>query len=499
MICPYLTRTVAVLLFLLFGLRGGATVEIIRDPGWGKGEVVERYTIGPGMVYTFYYYKDKPLRLWCVEVDISNPWVRLEEAESNDQVPHVARWTVPQFSRQNSRPGHQVKAAVNHDFFSYDDGISIATNVSQGEMTHYLNGRCMLGISKDGTAGVFKAFDRKTYESRFITACTAPDGTSVAIESYNSGAISGMVGDVIMFNRMNSRTLRDDKGTYIGLQALDEWLFNGPDIRCKVVGISSHPIATSRGTSVLFLRNAATDAFKGHLTVGDTMIVAQRIENPFWGEAPKNIYAGFHGYPSLVHDGKFHDGEYNDFENGREYQKASRTMVGLSRDKRKVYMVVTEASDASAPVDCVELACWLVKHGSWDVINLDSGGSSAMVVDHEMKNLPGRPKEGIRAVKTAMLAVSTAPEDKQVVRIAFNKPQLTIASLKEEALNVMSFNQYDEVIDRRLDLCEYQVIPTSLGHVDVTGRFHAMEEGTGIIRVKKDGLTAEIKVKVNRP
>ena len=73
-----------------------------------------------------------------------------------------------------------------------------------------------------------------------------------------------------------------------------------------------------------------------------------------------------------------------------------------------------------------------------------------MVVDHEMKNLPGRPKEGIRAVKTAMLAVSTAPEDKQVVRIAFNKPQLTIASLKEEALNVMSFNQYDEVLDRRL-------------------------------------------------
>ena len=109
---------------LLLQLQASAT-DVVKNPGWGTEEIVESYTIGPGMKYTAYHFKEKPLRLWCVEVDLTNPMNRVEAAQSNDKVPHVARWTVPVFSRRNSREGHQVRAAINHDFFLYGEGVDM--------------------------------------------------------------------------------------------------------------------------------------------------------------------------------------------------------------------------------------------------------------------------------------------------------------------------------------------------------------------------------------
>ena len=38
-------------------------------------------------------------------------------------------------------------------------------------------------------------------------------------------------------------------------------------------------------------------------------------------------------------------------------------------------------SGASVGVDCIELAAWMVEKGASDVVNFDSGGSAAIVID----------------------------------------------------------------------------------------------------------------------
>ena len=368
---------------LLLQLQASAT-DVVKNPGWGTEEIVESYTIGPGMKYTAYHFKEKPLRLWCVEVDLTNPMNRVEAAQSNDKVPHVARWTVPVFSRRNSREGHQVRAAINHDFFLYGEGVDIGCNVSKGEVTRIKTGRCTLGISDDGSAGIFKAFNPSNGQDGCAFRCFAPDGTSVSLDSYNSMAVSGISGDAVFFNRMNGATL-SAAGKYIRLQALDDWTFNGPDVRCKVLAISESPLQTSSNTCVLFLRNKKKKVFDEHLAVGDTMRVRQRVESSFWGTVPQRIIAAFNGNPPLIRNGVFQEDEYAGDRQFTCVDVAARTMAGLSRDKKTLYMVVTEASAYSASVTCLDVARWMALHGANDVINFDGGGSSAVVVNHEMK------------------------------------------------------------------------------------------------------------------
>lgn len=493
----FIKAMLCLFLGLLLCWSQASATDVVKSPGWGAEEIVESYTIGPGMKYTAYYYKEKPIRLWCVEVDLTNPMNSVEAAQSNDKVPHVARWTVPVFSRRNSREGHQVRAAINHDFFLYGEGVDIGCNVSKGEVTRIKTGRCTLGFSEDGSAGIFKAFNPSNGKDGCAFRCFAPDGTSVSLDSYNSMAVSGISGDAVFFNRMNGATL-SAAGKYIRLQAIDDWTFNGPDVRCKVLAISDSPLQTSSNTCVLFLRNKKKKVFDEHLAVGDTMRVRQRVESSFWGTVPQRIIAAFNGNPPLIRNGVFQEDEYAGDRQFTCVDVAARTMAGLSRDKKTLYMVVTEASAYSVSVTCLDVARWMALHGANDVINFDGGGSSAVVVNHEMKNLPCRPTEGIRAVKSAMLAVSLAPTDKDVARISFNKPSLKVTTLTGTDLTVMAFNKYDEVLQDKVDDCTYDVEPASLGRVDDAGVFHATAVGKGKLIARRNGLVAEMPVTITK-
>lgn len=138
---------------------------------------------------------------------------------------------------------------------------------------------------------------------------------------------------------MNSITLKD-AGKYIKLKPQGEWIVNGDPTPCRVEAVSDEPIQSTKTEYVLYLRGDAIDAYNQHpLSVGDVVRVEQTVAGTKWGTAPKDILNAFHGYPSLVHDGVFHDGEYNNFENGREYEKSAHVLAGISKDKTKTVYV----------------------------------------------------------------------------------------------------------------------------------------------------------------
>src|SRR5574344_105337 len=152
--------------------------DSVKEPNWGKYELVEKYTLGPGITYQKFVYPDKPLLVWFTEIDLSNPLNKVEQAESRNAVPDLDRWTVQTFSKENSHEGHDVKVAWNHDFFSYDQAVCIGSNISNGEMTRTKWGRSMLAITQDKLA---KVFNPNNMECK----ATAPDGTAVDIDYYN--------------------------------------------------------------------------------------------------------------------------------------------------------------------------------------------------------------------------------------------------------------------------------------------------------------------------
>ncbi len=478
-----LYRSIAASVLSLAAITMVSAAELKYD--WGEPETVACHSVGPGMKYAKIIYPQKPLILWWVEVDLTNEYSKIEQVQSRHAVPDPLRWDVMTHYRENSRPGHQVKVAWNHDFFSYGESVCIGLNISGGEVTWTRTGRSLLAITEDGKAEVFYP--------NMDTYVTTADGVQVGIDYYNAFN-GGLYGDCILYNRFNSKTLTEE-GRYIGLQPLDKWTVNGDPVRCKVTKVGSEPLATSADGQnyVLYLRNAKLNALDGHVAVGDIVTVTQNFTQSPWGNAPRNILNAFHGYPSIVHDGVLHEGEYNNFENGREYEKSSRVMAGISQDKTKLHIVTTEMSGNSLGVDCIELAAWLVEKGAWDVVNFDSGGSAAIVIDEVMLNKPGRGT--VRPVQDAALAVSLAPEDNTVDHLTFSVPNISPRIITRVPLRVMAFNRYDEVLEDDLSGCEFECVPSSLGYVDEDGIFHVSSVcGTGHIYARKDGKEAVLDV-----
>lgn len=452
-------------------------------PDWGVADTLEHYEIGPGIQYIKIRYESVPLTLWATTIDMTNPYNAIEQVQSNNAVPDLSRELVQDMSKRLTRPGHKVCAAFNHDFFSYDAGICIGLNASNGLISWSSgSGRSTFAITQDKTASVFFP----------VPQCSAslPTGESVAIDQFNWG-VGYTNGDCVLFTNLNALTL-DAEGRYIRLRPLGDWIINGEPTACEVLEVSDSPLQTSESDFVLFLRNTKRDALPG-VVPGSRIDITQKLIPGKFGTPPENILQAFHGYPSIAFEGKLHEGEYNDFENGREYELSCRTMAGMSQDGKTVYFVATELSENSVGINCIDIANWMLAHGAWNVVNFDSGGSTAIVVNHTMLNLPGRGS--LRPVMDGVLVVSNAPEDNVVAHYTFSKSQLNVPIISLAPLTLMAQNQYKDIVERNVEGFTFRCEPAELGWVDDEAVFHAGETVmAGKIIAEKDGITAELPV-----
>ena len=476
-----LISTIAILCFCLINI-------FAQAPDWGTPDTLEHYLLGSGITYTKIAYKKKPVVLWLTTVDLSDPYTEIKQVQSHDRVPDVPRETVMSMSKRYTTDGHRVCAAFNHDFFSYDQGICIGINVTDGEIP-YGNGwgRSLLAVSTDRVAGVFYP--------QLQAVAKLPDGSTPRIEYFNSSA-SYMPADCFLFNQLNSRTLTD-VGLYIKLKPLNRWLVNGEDIVCDVLDVSTSPMQTSSSEYIIFARNSRIADFEGKVKAGDQITISQKFVKGKFGTPLDNIIAGFHGYPSIAFEGKLHEGEYNDFESGREYEVSARVMAGCSEDGTKFYIATVEGGTVQSPgVNCVDLANWMLAHGAWNVVNFDSGGSATIAVDHTMLNYPMRGS--IRPVTDALLAVSTAPESDEVDSYCFITPSLYTTSVSLNPLTLLSYNAYGKILEKGVEGFTYECIPSNLGYVDDEGVFHAStQSGNGKIIATKDGKQATLNIYVS--
>lgn len=465
----------------------GTTINA-QAPLWGTPDTLEHYTLGPGVQYTKIAYRDTPVLMWVTTIDLTNPFTQIEQVQSHNKVPDVSRETVMSMSKNNTYGGHRVCAAFNHDFFVYESGVCIGVNISNGEIPFASGwGRSIFAISQDKTAGVF----HPSLTAKILLS----DNSEVNIDHYNSSA-TALVGNCVLFNRMNSRVLADP-GLYIKIKPLDDWTVNGADIRCEVMNVSEMPLQTSDTEYVIYARNECIQHFKDKVKKGDMLSVSQKFVKSKFGVPLENMIAGFHGYPSIAHEGKLHDGEYNDFENGREYEVSARVMAGMSKDGKTVYIVTVEGGTKASPgVNCIDIANWMLAHGSWNVVNFDSGGSATIAVDHEMLNYPMRGS--IRPVADALLVVSTEPETEAVASYAFVTPSLYTTAVSLNPLTLLSFNEYGKVLEKGVHGFTYRCVPEDMGYVDQDGVFHAsLHTSGGRIIASKAGKEAVLNVYVS--
>jgi hypothetical protein len=86
-----------------------------------------------------------------------------------------------------------------------------------------------------------------------------------------------------------------------------------------------------------------------------------------------------------------------------------RTAVGFSRDSATLYLVAVDGRQPrSVGMTFAELAATMRELGAWNALNLDGGGSTALVVRGRVTNVPS-DSTGERPVGNVLLVVRRTP------------------------------------------------------------------------------------------
>jgi hypothetical protein len=147
---------------------------------------------------------------------------------------------------------------------------------------------------------------------------------------------------------------------------------------------------------------------------GGTVTIARRPDLP---AAPRGdlLQAG----PLLVRDGRAVAGDDEGFSAGRRQFDSDitdgrypRAALGLTRDGRLLALACDGRADDEAGLSLAELAETMVALGAVSALNLDGGGSTSLVCDGRLRNVP-RERHGValpggRAVSTALVFARTA-------------------------------------------------------------------------------------------
>jgi len=343
----------------------------VKPPSKGKIRVGPTpdytvYEISPGLTKTLYsrWNDDGPVVAYFIEADKNK--YELKPALDDGQV--IGRGTVSYIADE-----YNATAAVNASYFDWDGtliGIVKIDGVICGT-TYYK--RSSMGIMPDGS--IF--FGQPTY-SGLVTL----GNVSLPVAGVDVPRGEDML---VVYNRFyGERTGTNEHGREYVVK-------NG-----KVVAINRGNSKIPYDAQVISVHGATAAAFDG-VKVGDFAEVLEDLGGK-WNETMHILGAG----PCLIERGRVrvNSGEEKfppDIARGR----APRSAVGITDKGNYVFAVVDGRSSQSHGCTLAELARLLREYGCREAINLDGGGSSAIVLNGELLNVPSDGSE--RPVASALI------------------------------------------------------------------------------------------------
>ena len=310
-----------------------------------------------------YQHLTVPQASWSVSVnvvavDLRQSGLSIQAAHAEDKL--RGRETVSAISQRKTTDTTVVIAAVNADFFNLKTGEGENNQVVEGEI---LKGLKMTDASADKSLRVHSQFgitgDRRPLMEQFVFHGTMirASGARVELDGINHRTRPS---DVVLYtSRTGASVPWDSTGT-----AMD---------------IRRHYVAHRRDTSVYQVVSFPVAGGWPRLVVHGRSITdtVDRVEGTF----PKAFLA-----------------------------RNPRTGIGFSRDSATLYLVTVDGrQEGSDGMTLGEFADLMISLGIYEGLNLDGGGSTAMVINGKLVNTPaekntaGQPVE--RTVGNALLVV----------------------------------------------------------------------------------------------
>ncbi|SHX06916.1 Exopolysaccharide biosynthesis protein related to N-acetylglucosamine-1-phosphodiester alpha-N-acetylglucosaminidase [Mycobacteroides abscessus subsp. abscessus] len=311
--------------------------------------------------------------------------------------------------------GDQAVAAINSAFFDINfSDAPVYSSVSNGESV----------VGSDSKRPAFTIAGGKAVVQALTTSgkATLADGSSIELATLNDPSIpEGQIG--VYNSRWGSYTLDrpiggPDKVSAHAAYALvqDGKVVKASGIVEKGVGEQEIP----EGAQLLLGREEGADNVAA-LKVGDKVDVAIGPD--------QNVDMGVQGSDQILTNGEVMA------MNDDSLVKTShpRTAIGVSKDGSKVFAIVLDGRSANSHgMTLPELGQLFKDLGAYNAVNLDGGGSSAMIARAAGDDGPAvwnTPSDGdVRSVSDALVFYSSAPKDE------LSDAQLSIALESENAV-----------------------------------------------------------------
>ncbi len=359
---------------------------------------IETRRMAPGVVYKKMADTSKPWEMFLLEVDLSDPTVQLQSVRASNAVDGAAQTPGAMATAHSSNTYHNVIGAINGDFFLIStDETPRNIQVTDGQLLWDLDSvRSIFGITETKVPFVSSVVNDHTVVSA--------GGSSRTINHVNRARGTD---DLVLYNSfIGGSTGTNTSGTEVKLSPVGEWRANGT-VDCIVLtktGSGSGNMSFSSGQAVLSGAGTAATFLNGNVNIGDTITLVLGGSS----STLTNITQVVGGGPKIVSGGVNYavTGAANEGSPGDPTVRHPRTAVGFSQDNKTLYMVVVDGRrTGSAGMTQVELANFLIYLGCYTGINLDGGGSSAIIANGVVKNVPSDGSQ--RPVANALLVYNS--------------------------------------------------------------------------------------------
>ncbi|MCX6150258.1 MAG: phosphodiester glycosidase family protein [Ignavibacteriales bacterium] len=446
-------------------------------------DTVSSKTAGPGVIHTKILVKSAPWTINVLEVDLKNPFIKIESVKSKDKLIGMER--ASSISSRKNYDGHHVVGAVNADFYNTANGIPINIQVANGELLRTPIALSTIGFDVDKKP----MLNIVNFQGKVIA-----QNSSAFVSEVNTARGENQL---ILYNSyFGNSTATNLWGTEVLIQPIDEWLMNDT-MNCVVENLvkATGNMIIPAGKTVLSGHGSSETFINNNIKIGDTIKV-------YMGISPgiSRLKEMLGGFPKIVADGKDYVDQGYQQEGGpsHTYEKHPRTAAGFSADSSKLFLITVDGRQAiSAGMDLHELAKIMIQLGVYQGLNFDGGGSTTMVVRGKIENSPSDPG-GERSVANAMLVVSSEP----VVPVGI---KVTPKRIYVDTSTVVNFetglkDKYETLSALNNDLCNWTVDSPLIGKVDSHGNFRGLADGVVKVIVEYHGFydTAEVHIELGK-
>lgn len=461
--------------------------EVTIDGNVYSVDTLAHYQVGPG---TYYTQVRLCLRdgggsrrdVYILQVDRRNPYVSIHTVLSNDS---LEKGECPSaMAIRKSQPGKRYFAGTNGDWWSTDrPGVPEGTFVTENTITITpQNGRAALAMCAiDQHDSLYYGHD--FYSDVYLQTAT----DTIRCSHVNDTRYDN---ELVLYNAYNGHLTHTDN--------------SGTEVLCRILPGSAWGTNTTLQAQVL-----RTETDKGNMLIEDNCFVLSAS-----GEMQPYLNALVEGQTITLRIATSINGIYADFKaalGGQDRtfmlvngvvdnnwdERHPRTGLGFSVTGDTIIHCVIDGRGKSIGATTGELAQIMQFFGAYNAMNMEGGGSSTMYLAAQgVMNVPSDGHE--RAESQGIFAVSNAPDDETVTKIAAYEPVVSMPQYGMLRPRFLGYNRYDMLLDTDLQDVTLSCDP-SVGYIDNEGRFVCLNSGDLQAQWGKAVTTLHIRKVDNAP